>query len=72
MRRPTKLQLQLARKLHDESGAHMRARLSKTAFLRSLFWQGEHGGQPATPDPAMQRHAAEEQLMQMRRQSLLA
>jgi len=38
----TKLILLLLKDLRPESGARMRARLKREAFLRGLFYQGEH------------------------------
>lgn len=53
---------------NPETCEQMKERLYRESFLRSLFWQGENGGEPPIPnaDKRIQKHIADEQIRYMR------
>lgn len=56
--------LPLLRRIRPESAARMRRRLRTGAFLRGIFWQGDHaaerGHDKAGMDPALLKHYEDE------------
>lgn len=53
--------------MKTESAEEMRERLRRESFLRSLFWQGEHGAGELTPLDAAEVYQMKEQSRQQHR-----